>query len=94
MDGMPMPGSALPAVGDEIAGKYRVESILGQGGMGAVFAARNVLTGKRVAIKWLLPEHAASSSRERLLREAQIAASIREVLMAQKEFLGGKLPVD
>jgi serine/threonine-protein kinase len=44
--------------------------------MGAVFAARNVLTGKRVAIKWLLPEHAGSTSRERLLREAQIAASI------------------
>jgi serine/threonine protein kinase len=76
MDGMPMPGSALPSIGDEIAGKYRVESVLGQGGMGAVFAARNLRTGKRVAIKWLLPEHAASSSRERLLREAQIAASI------------------
>jgi serine/threonine protein kinase len=71
-----MPGSALPSLGDEIAGKYRIESVLGQGGMGAVFAARNVLTGKRVAIKWLLPEHAASTSRERLLREAQIAASI------------------
>ncbi len=76
MEGMPMPGSALPAIGDEIAGKYRIESVLGQGGMGAVFAARNQLTGKRVAIKWLLPEHAASTSRERLLREAQIAASI------------------
>jgi serine/threonine-protein kinase len=71
-----MPGNALPTIGEEIAGKYRVESILGQGGMGAVFAARNVLTGKRVAIKWLLPELAASTSRERLLREAQIAASI------------------
>jgi serine/threonine-protein kinase len=76
MEGMPMPGSALPSAGDEIAGKYRIEGVLGQGGMGAVFAARNVLTGKRVAIKWLLPEHAASTSRERLLREAQIAASI------------------
>jgi len=76
MEGMPMPGGALPVAGDEIAGKYRIESVLGQGGMGAVFAARNVLTGKRVAIKWLLPEHAASTSRERLLREAQIAASI------------------
>jgi serine/threonine-protein kinase len=76
MEGMPMPGTALPAIGDEIAGKYRIESVLGQGGMGAVFAARNGLTGKRVAIKWLLPEHAGSTSRERLLREAQIACSI------------------
>jgi eukaryotic-like serine/threonine-protein kinase len=76
MEGMPADGTGLPALGDEIAGKYRVEGVLGQGGMGAVFAARNTLTGKRVAIKWLLPEHAVSVTRERLLREAQIASSI------------------
>ena len=73
---MPVEGTGLPIVGAEIAGKYRIESILGQGGMGAVFAARNVMTGKRVAIKWLLPEHAASNTRDRLVREAQCAASI------------------
>jgi len=73
---MPAEGTGLPAIGAEIAGKYRVESVLGQGGMGAVYAARNVMTGKRVAIKWLLPEHATSNTRERLLREAQIASSI------------------
>lgn len=73
---MPAEGTVLPSVGAEIAGKYRIESVLGQGGMGAVFAARNKLTGKRVAIKWLLPEHAGSTTRERLLREAQIASSI------------------
>jgi serine/threonine protein kinase len=76
MEGMPAEGTGLPIIGAEIAGKYRIESILGQGGMGAVYAARNVMTGKRVAIKWLLPEHAASNTRERLLREAQCAASI------------------
>ncbi|MFT3927359.1 MAG: protein kinase [Myxococcales bacterium] len=76
MDGMPVSGKDLPAIGDEIAGKYRVETVIGQGGMGAVYSARNVLTGKRVAIKWLLPEHAGSSTRERLLREARIACSI------------------
>ena len=73
---MPAEGTGLPVVGAEIAGKYRVEGVLGQGGMGAVYVARNVMTGKRVAIKWLLPEHAASNTRERLLREAQIASSI------------------
>jgi len=72
---MPAP-SGLPAIGEEIAGKYRIESVLGQGGMGAVFSAQNTLTGKRVAIKWLLPEQASETSRERLLREARIAASI------------------
>lgn len=76
MDGMPVSGKDLPAIGDEIAGKYRVETVIGQGGMGAVYSARNMLTGKRVAIKWLLPEHAGSSTRERLLREARIACSI------------------
>src|SRR4051812_35763464 len=76
MEGMPAEGTGLPVVGAEIAGKYRVEGVLGQGGMGAVYVARNVMTGKRVAIKWLLPEHAASNTRERLLREAQCAASI------------------
>jgi len=75
MEGMPAP-SGLPAIGEEIAGKYRIESVLGQGGMGAVFSAQNTLTGKRVAIKWLLPEQASETSRERLLREARIAASI------------------
>ncbi len=72
---MQAPGG-LPAIGEEIAGKYRIESVLGQGGMGAVFSAQNTLTGKRVAIKWLLPEQASETSRERLLREARIAASI------------------
>ena len=58
MEGMPVSGPKLPEIGDEIAGKYRIASVLGQGGMGTVFSAENLLTGKRVAIKWLLPEHA------------------------------------
>ncbi len=76
MDGVPASGKGLPSIGDEIAGKYRVETVIGQGGMGAVYSARNLMTGKRVALKWLLPEHAASSTRERLLREARIACSV------------------
>src|SRR3954471_22739173 len=76
MDGVPLAGAGLPALGEQIAGKYCIESVLGQGGMGAVFAARNLLTGKLVAIKWLLPETAAGTSRERLLREARIACSV------------------
>jgi serine/threonine protein kinase len=76
MEGMPVSGPKLPEIGDEIAGKYHITSVLGQGGMGTVFAAENLLTGKRVAIKWLLPEHAQGPSRERLLREARIACSV------------------
>jgi eukaryotic-like serine/threonine-protein kinase len=73
---MELKAVGIPARGEEIGGKYRVEKVIGQGGMGAVFAARNVVTGKRVAIKWLWPEHAGSVNRERLLREAQLAGSV------------------
>jgi eukaryotic-like serine/threonine-protein kinase len=70
--------SGLPQPGNVIAEKYRVERLLGRGGMGAVFAATHVVTGKTVAIKWLLPE--ATEDREsvqRFVREAQAAARIR-----------------
>lgn len=76
MGSMELKANGIPARGEEIGGKYRVEKVIGQGGMGAVFAARNVLTNKRVAIKWLWPEHAGSVNRDRLLREAQLAGSI------------------
>ncbi len=76
MERTPPEEARIPSAGELIGGKYRVEHRIGQGGMGAVLAARNTVTGKRVAIKWLLPEHAGSVVRERLLREAQLAASI------------------
>jgi serine/threonine protein kinase len=68
---------ALPAVGDVVAGRYRIERQLGAGGMGAVFAATNTLTGKRVALKWMLPSASTSEElSERFLREAKAAARI------------------
>jgi serine/threonine protein kinase len=45
-----------PNSGDVIGDKYRLERLLGEGGMGTVFAAVNIVTGKQVAIKWLKPE--------------------------------------
>ena len=41
--------------GDVLAGKYRVESILGAGGMGVVVAATHLTLGELVAVKFLLP---------------------------------------
>ena len=41
--------------GDVVAGKYRVEQVLGAGGMGMVLAARHLQLDQRVAIKMLLP---------------------------------------
>jgi serine/threonine-protein kinase len=68
----------MPKPGDVIAGKYRVERLLGQGGMGAVFSALHTLTGKRVALKWLLPDLSTSTEAvQRFLREAQVAACVQ-----------------
>jgi serine/threonine protein kinase len=63
--------------GAVIAGKYRVESLLGRGGMGAVYAATNDAIGRRVAIKVLVADlqgHAEAQRRFEL--EAQAAAVI------------------
>jgi eukaryotic-like serine/threonine-protein kinase len=67
-----------PQAGDLIGGKYRVVRLLGEGGNGSVFEAENVLTEKRVAIKWLRATLGAyDDARERMLREAQSAARIK-----------------
>ncbi len=39
----------MTTIGETIGGKYRLERLLGDGGMGAVFAAENLNTGRRVA---------------------------------------------
>ncbi len=67
----------LLAEGDVIAGKYRVEQVLGVGGMGAVVAAAHLDLGRRVALKIMLPELAESPEfAARFIREARAAASI------------------
>lgn len=62
-------GSAEAKVGELVDGKYELESLLGKGGMGAVYRARHVVTGRRVAIKWLLEDD--EDRRRRFLREAR-----------------------
>ena len=69
--------SSVP-IGATLAGKYRVDAVLGQGGMGIVLAATHVHLRQRVAIKLLHP--AAATRRgavERFLREARVAMSMR-----------------
>ena len=62
--------SASAKLGDLVGGKYELEKMLGQGAMGAVYRARHRLTGRRVAIKFLL-DHDDPSRRRRFMREAQ-----------------------
>ncbi len=68
---------ALPKPGDLVASKYRIKRTLGVGGLGVVFEAAHAVTGRRFAIKWLLPEVAAhSDSVERFVREARFAGGL------------------
>ncbi|HSO33915.1 MAG TPA: serine/threonine-protein kinase, partial [Labilithrix sp.] len=62
--------------GEVLAGKYRVERVLGRGGMGIVVAARHLELDERVAIKFLLGEHSDGSA-ERFLREGRAAAKVK-----------------
>src|SRR6478735_7818601 len=57
-------------------GPYRIERLLGRGGMGDVYAADQVEEGRRVALKVLNQRLTSPSDRARFLREGQLAASI------------------
>lgn len=61
---------------DMIAGKYRLVSLLGEGGMGAVWRARNMDLDVEVALKLIRAEATLSDATDRLLREAQAAAKL------------------
>ncbi len=61
-------------VGDLLAGKYRLDALLGSGGVGDVYRAQNTLIGRTVAIKVLKAEHATDDNVvARFLREAKAA---------------------
>jgi eukaryotic-like serine/threonine-protein kinase len=78
--------------GDLIAGKYRVERVLGAGGMGVVVEAMHVDLERKVAVKLIREELAAESSTvERLMLEAKAAAKIRSEHVG-KVLDVGKLP--
>ncbi|HEY2787600.1 MAG TPA: serine/threonine-protein kinase [Fimbriiglobus sp.] len=56
---------------------YEIEAVIGEGGMGAVYAASDTNLRRKVAIKLMLPEYAANPSmRDRFLREARSAAAV------------------
>lgn len=63
--------------GQVLAGKYRVERVLGEGAMGVVVAARNLVLDTKVALKFLRPECAGHPDAvARFTREARAAARI------------------
>jgi serine/threonine-protein kinase len=71
-------------IGHVFAGKYQVERVLGQGGMGIVVQAIHVKLGQRVAIKFVLPEVMDNPEvHGRFLREAQAAALLKSAHVAR-----------
>ncbi|MBX3191952.1 MAG: serine/threonine protein kinase [Labilithrix sp.] len=64
-------------LGEVLQGKYRVDRRVGSGGMAAVFAGRHLELDQSIAIKVLLPEHAATPAAvRRFLSEARAAARL------------------
>jgi serine/threonine protein kinase len=62
--------------GTTVAG-YRVESLIGRGGMSVVYLAEDVHLGRKVALKLLAPDLAKDEKfRERFVRESRLAASL------------------
>ncbi len=63
-----------PALGKVIAGRYRLESRIGEGGMGIVYRARHVLIDRVVAVKLIRPDlRGETHLRAWMLREARAA---------------------
>src|SRR5215467_6430152 len=73
---VPLSGSHM--IGRLLDGKYRLEELCGRGGMGAVYRATHVGTGRRVAVKVIAPELAGNSEFiERFRREAKTIGLLR-----------------
>src|SRR5678816_4399193 len=90
MDSSPPPSSSgsgvdMPVdIGEVLAGKYKVEHVLGVGGMGVVVAARHIQLEQKVALKFLRPEAMQSKEAvERFLREARAAVRLRSEHVAK-----------
>jgi serine/threonine-protein kinase len=79
---------ALVRAGDIFAGKYRVERVIGRGGMGIVVAAMHLELDERVAIKLLPPNAQSAETIARFVREGRAAAQIRSQHVARVRDVG------
>jgi serine/threonine-protein kinase len=75
--------------GEILAGKYRVDRVLGVGGMGVVVAAHHLELDDRVAVKFLLPETLGNPDAvARFAREARAAVKIKSEHVARVSDVG------
>jgi serine/threonine-protein kinase len=74
----------VPAVGDLLADRYRIDGVLGAGGMASVYLATDLRLERQVAVKVLLPNLARDPSlAERFDREARVLASVTHPNVAE-----------
>jgi hypothetical protein len=89
-----LPSGTLPSGGDAAAadlapgtvldGRWRIEALLGTGGMGSVYRAEHVHVGRKAALKVLHADLCRSpSERERFRREARVATRLRSPHVAE-----------
>ncbi len=93
-DATPAPLSA-PVIGGRF-GRYRIKGLLGRGGMGSVYLAKDESSDDDVALKILDRAIASDQTREQFLREGRIAASIRHprsVLVYSAEEIEGRAAI-
>src|SRR5438046_2610209 len=75
---VPPPVSPLANPGSVIAGKYRLDSLVGYGGMGSVWAATHLGLGHQIAIKLIAQAHIQSQDvRRRFDTEAKAVARLK-----------------
>ncbi len=76
--GDPEPGRAGTLQPGDVLGRYRIEALIGEGGMGHVFSARHLSIDRKVAIKVLRPELSRVDSQvQRFMAEAQAVNMVK-----------------
>jgi eukaryotic-like serine/threonine-protein kinase len=77
------------SIGQVLLGKYRVDAIIGQGGMGIVCACTHLRLNEKVAIKMLRPDVLLDQDAlERFQREAQAAVKLKSEYVAHVQDVG------
>lgn len=78
----PAIGFGIAGVPDQL-GKFRLEALVGEGGMGWVFRARDVVLDRDVALKISRQRRATRGLRQQLLREARLACRVHHPNLAE-----------
>ena len=74
--GVSAAGAAQRFAPGQIVGRYRIDRLLGRGGMGEVYSADEIEHGRRVALKVLSGNLPSLEDRDRFLREGRLASAI------------------